>query len=79
MNHMQYGLARQRAVELQQAARDAGQARAARAASRHGKSGAEIATPRIPDYAEEMFRGAGTAVPAPRTQEVGGQHARVGC
>jgi hypothetical protein len=78
MNHMHYELARQRAVEAQRTAREADRAREARAVGgrRRGKEAqaTAVATPAIPDYADEMFPGAG--VPAPRPEEADGRHSR---
>lgn len=78
MNHMHYELARQRAAEAQQAAREAGRAREARTAGGRlrGKEAqaTEVATPAIPDYADEMFPAAD--VPAPRREEAAGRHRR---
>jgi hypothetical protein len=77
-----YELAKQRAAEQQRAAREAGEARARRAAarSRHGKEGTTdaVSTPAIPDFAHEMFEAARGTVPAPRTQDPRGRHARSG-
>ena len=78
-----YEVARQRVAEQQRDARTARQAREQRAAaraSRRAKKRAQeaIATPAIPDFAHEMFDGAGDAVPAPRpgSQQAGrGRHA----
>jgi hypothetical protein len=75
-----YEVAKQRAAERQQAARQAGQVRAARAAARAaraaGRAQRAVVAPAIPDYAHEMFEGVRDAVPAPRQQDGRGRHTR---
>jgi hypothetical protein len=77
--NMMYELAKQRMAEQQRAAREAGEARSRRAAARgrHAKAApvAEIGTPVIPDFADEMFAAARDAGPQHRA---GGRHARSG-
>ena len=69
-----YEIAKQRTADQQRAAREAGEARARRAAARgrHGKEEAAgaVATPAIPDFAHEMFE--------PRAEDTRGGHARSG-
>jgi hypothetical protein len=68
-----YEVARQRIAEQREAARKAGEAREQRAAARSRRAKKDrtetIAAPAIPDFAHEMFDGAGDA---------GGNHARSG-
>jgi len=73
-----YEMARLRIAEQQRAAREAGEARRAAARARHARKEAPetIATPVIPDFAEEMFAATGDAVPEPRRER--GRHARSG-
>jgi len=77
-----YEVARLRMAEQQRAARQAGEARQRRAAARgrHArKEAAEVvATPTIPDFADEMFDAGRDAVPAPRREDGRGRHARSG-
>jgi hypothetical protein len=77
-----YEVARLRIAEQQRAARQAGEARQRRAAARgrHArKEAAEaVATPAIPDFADEMFDAGRDAVPAPRREDGRGRHARSG-
>jgi len=76
-----YEIAKLRIAEQQRAARQAGQARELRKAARARRARKEapetIATPVIPDFAEEMFA-AGDAVPEPRPENTRGRHARSG-
>jgi hypothetical protein len=81
--NLMYEIARQRVAERQQAAREASQARALRAAARarrHARDTAaeSVAAPVIPDYAHEMFEGARDAVPTPRQEDERGRHTRSG-
>jgi hypothetical protein len=75
-----YEMAKQRIAEQQRAAKAAGEARSRRAAARgrRGKTEAPsaVATPAIPDFADEMFEAARDAVPGPRQEEADGRHAR---
>jgi hypothetical protein len=77
-----YEVARLRIAEQQRAARQAGEARQRRAAARgrHArKEAAEVvATPAIPDFADEMFDAGRAAVPAPRREDGRGRAARSG-
>jgi hypothetical protein len=77
-----YEVARLRIAEQQRAAREAGEARGRRAAARARRARKEapetIATPVIPDFAEEMFAATGDTVPAPRPENPRGRHARSG-
>ena len=77
-----YDMAKLRIAEQQRAARQAGQARELRRAARARRARKEapetIATPVIPDFAEEMFAAAGDAVPEPRQENPRGRHARSG-
>jgi hypothetical protein len=77
-----YEVARQRIAEQQRAARQAGEARERRAAARgrHARKGATeaVATPAIPDFADEMFDAARDAVPTPGRETTRGRHARPG-
>jgi hypothetical protein len=76
-----YEMARQRIAEQQRAARQAGEARERRALARARRARKEapetIATPVIPDFAEEMFAATGDAVPSPK-ENTRGRHARSG-
>ncbi len=67
--NLRYEIARQRAAEQQRAAREAGEARARRAAARgrHGKEeqADAVAAPAIPDFAHQMFGPARGADDAP--------------
>jgi len=81
-----YEIARQRVAERQQAARQAGEARTARAATRAMRAAARArrasdtaAESVIPDYAHEMFEGLrDDAVPGPRQADERGRHTRSG-
>ena len=77
-----YEVARLRIAEQQRAAQQAGEARQRRAAARgrHARKEATeaVATPAIPDFADEMFDAARDAVPAPRRENTRGRHARSG-
>jgi hypothetical protein len=77
-----YEVARLRIAEQQRAAQQAGEARQRRAAARgrHARRGAAevVATPAIPDFADEMFDAGRDAVPAPRREDGRGRHARSG-
>lgn len=75
-----YDVVKLRMADMQQAARRARDARDAREAARGRRARVRapetIATPVIPDFAEEMFATTGDAVPAPRQER--GRHARSG-
>jgi hypothetical protein len=77
-----YEVARQRAAERQLAARQAGEARQARATARErrARDRAQETTvaPVIPDYAHEMFAELGDAVPASRQEDERGRQTRAG-
>jgi hypothetical protein len=77
-----YEMAKQRMAERQRAAQQAGEARLLRAAARGRRARKEateaVATPVIPDFAEEMFDAARDSVPAPRQEATRGRHARSG-
>jgi hypothetical protein len=74
-----YEIARQRMAEQRRAAREAGEARALRAAARGRRAKADVPDaidmPAIPDFANEMFETAQDAVPAPQAR---GRHTRSG-
>jgi hypothetical protein len=78
--NVMYEVARLRMADMQRTAQQAREAREARSAARARRARKEalrtIATPVIPDFAEEMFAGTGDAVPAPRQER--GRHARSG-
>jgi hypothetical protein len=81
--YLAYEVAKQRMAEQQRAARQAREVREVRrlraaARGRHGRDEAAeaIATPLIPDFADQMFGAALDAVPAPRREAARGRHAR---
>ena len=75
-----YEVAKQRAAERHQAARQAGQVRAARAVARAARAADRaqraVVGPAIPDYPHEMFAELGDAVPTPRQEDGRGRRAR---
>jgi hypothetical protein len=78
--NVMYEVAKLRVADMQRAAQQARDARDARTAARGRRARAAatetVATPVIPDFAEEMFAATGDAVPAPRQER--GRHARSG-
>ena|ERR1700761_2561728 len=72
--YLMYETAKQRMAEQQRAAQRVREARELRAAARGRrarKAAPEaVATPVIPDFADEMFEAARDAVPAPRTNSL---------
>jgi hypothetical protein len=80
--YVMYDMAKQRTAEKQRTAQRAREAREARAAARGRHSRKEaleaVATPAIPDFADEMFDAGRDAVPAPRREDERGRHARSG-
>ena len=85
--NLNYEVALQRVAEMERTARKGGELQRFRAEARARRRAAsaaakEIATPAIPDYAEEMFAAAGAAVPEPRvgerTARAHGRHAHAG-
>lgn len=78
--NIMYEVARQRVAERERDARAAAAAHRDRAAARgrRRKQADEIATPAIPDYADDIFAAAGDSVPAPREEMSSGRHARSG-
>jgi hypothetical protein len=82
--YVMYETARQRIAEQHRAAQQVREARELRAAARGRRARKEaleaVATPVIPDFADEMFDAARDAVPAPRgsRETTRGRHARSG-
>jgi hypothetical protein len=78
--NVMYEVAKLRMADMQRAAQRSRDARVARSAARGRRARATaletVATPVIPDFAEEMFAMTGDAVPAPRQEH--GRHARSG-
>lgn len=78
--NLMYEVARERIADQRRVARQAGVARELRAIARgrHARDEAQkaIATPVIPDFAEQMFDSALGAVPTPRQEAARGRHAR---
>ena len=69
--YLMYETAKQRMAEQQRAAQRVREARAAARGRRARKEAPEaVATPVIPDFADEMFEAARDAVPAPRTNSL---------
>ena len=77
-----YEVARQRVADRQRAARQAGLAREARAATRaqraRDKASQAPVAAAIPDYAHEMFAELGDAVPTPRREAGDGRQTPAG-
>ena len=78
--NVMYEVAKLRMADMQRAAQRSRDARVARSAARGRRARATaletVATPVIPDFAEEMFAMMGDAVPAPRQEHC--RHARSG-
>jgi hypothetical protein len=78
--NVMYEVAKLRMADMQRAARRSRDARDAREAARGRRARVTaletVATPVIPDFAEDMFAMTGDAVPAPRHEQ--GRHARSG-
>jgi hypothetical protein len=83
--NLMYEMTRQRIAEQQRAVQRAAEAHERRAAARgrRGKAEAsgEIATPAIPDFADDMFGAARDAVPVPREEkeDMPYRHAQTDC
>lgn len=77
--NVMYDVAKLRIADMHRAAQQARDARQATRGRRARVAAPEtIATPVIPDFAEEMFAAAGDAVPEPRQENPRGRHARSG-
>ena len=79
--NVMYDVAKLRMADMQRAAQRSRDARVARESARGRRARMRaletVATPVIPDFAEEMFA-AGDAVPEPRPENTRGRHARSG-
>ena len=77
--NVMHDVAKLRIADMHRAAQQARDARlAARGRRARAAAPETIATPVIPDFAEEMFAAAGDAVPEPRQENPRGRHARSG-